>query len=502
MIWLWAGCASPDSGVAVSLVAPADLAVNPYVRELRVTAEEPVSTRVHLTGASLDRTAIFAEPTRDLTVPLLGFVPGEAAEVEVIVEGTRTTRRSFHLDLPPLPARFPIVEVLALDPDAVEPGWTLGNVSVAQGGPSYLVLLDERGAVTWWWEPTIDVGDLRLGPEGHLWALAAGSAFELDWMGRGYRHWSNEDQGVGEWIRLDANGLNHELALVEGGLLSLENDEIEIQDFPIDYDDPTQTADVLAEDPVVLTFDLHGAVTSRRKLSAVLDTHRIGANSLDRHRGLYAWAYANGAAIDPTDGGVVVSVRHQDALVKLDPDGDLVWILGNHEGWAPEFEPYLLDPVGTPFAWPYHQHAPEVWPDGTIAAYDNHSHDPASPTFGPSRAAAWRVDPIEGTVSQVSAFDVTTTGPLFSAVMGDADRQPVTGNILLDHAYVVDEGAGPGAEVGWGEHWVRLAEVTPDGWVAADLRIRSELDAEPTGWKMYRAERIATPWAEGVGVWE
>jgi arylsulfate sulfotransferase len=454
-------------------------AAAPHARELVVDADAPVAVRV----AIGDRTAVF-EPTAHLQVPLVGFTPGETTEVVIEADGAEIAR--FAVSTPPLPDRVPIVEVLAYDQDRVEPGWTLANVSVPREPVSYVVLLDERGAIVWLWESPIDVGDVRLHDDGWLWGLAGG-VFTFDWLGRFDRHWAPVDRGLGPWTPIEvASGLHHELIPVDGGFLTLDDAVVPVDDYP-------GVGDVDVEDPRVVEYGVDGAIRSVRAMSPVLDTHRVRENSLDAPSGAYEWAYANGAAVD-VDGSVVVSLRHQDALVKLDAEGQLVWILGDPEGWRPDLAPYLLAPVGEPFAWPYHQHAPEIGPDGVIAVYDNHT---LPGVRGPSRGVVYRVDELARTVSQVRE---TPLGGLFSAVMGDADLQPTTGNLLVDHAYVVDEGDGPVPE--WGEHWVRLAEHAPDGTIVADFRLRSDAADEPTGWKMYRAERIASPWPASVGGWE
>ncbi len=57
---------------------------------------------------------------------------------------------------------------------------------------------------------------------------------------------------------------------------------------------------------------------------------------------------------------ILVSLRHQDAVVKFSREtGELIWILGPRESWE-GFEQYLLLPAGSPFRWQYHQGDPDV----------------------------------------------------------------------------------------------------------------------------------------------
>src|SRR5262249_39332709 len=82
--------------------------------------------------------------------------------------------------------------------------------------------------------------------------------------------------------------------------------------------------------------------------------------------------HANAITEDPRDNSLIVSLRNQDAVVKFSrTTGQLKWILGPHQNWGPEWQPYLLNPVGPSFQWQYGQHAPVITPQGTLLLYDN-----------------------------------------------------------------------------------------------------------------------------------
>ena len=42
----------------------------------------------------------------------------------------------------------------------------------------------------------------------------------------------------------------------------------------------------------------------------------------------------------PVDDAWLISMRHQDAVAKISRSGEIVWILGNHDNWAPSLAPY------------------------------------------------------------------------------------------------------------------------------------------------------------------
>ena len=57
------------------------------------------------------------------------------------------------------------------------------------------------------------------------------------------------------------------------------------------------------------------------------------------------WAHINSVDYDASDDSIILSVRHQAAVVKIGRDKKIKWILAPHEGWSDAFKPYLLQPV-------------------------------------------------------------------------------------------------------------------------------------------------------------
>jgi hypothetical protein len=188
----------------------------------------------------------------------------------------------------------------------------------------------------------------------------------------------------------------------------------------------------------------------------------------------------------------VVSVRHQDAVIELDRDtGALRWILANPANWSPELDALRLQPVGEPFAWPYHQHAPVLDDDGRLLLFDN-GNSRTSPFTGVpeppltdlySRIVEYRIDEDARTVEQLWEFQHPDE-QIWSGACGGAERQPVTGNVLSLWGYVthVDGYPFPG-----NAQSVRLIEFVPEtGEVVLDLAFA----AGDASWHGYRAHRI------------
>ncbi|TEY03137.1 aryl-sulfate sulfotransferase [Campylobacter sp. US33a] len=59
------------------------------------------------------------------------------------------------------------------------------------------------------------------------------------------------------------------------------------------------------------------------------------------------WAHVNSIDYDPSDDSIIISSRHQSAIVKIGRDKKVKWILSAHKGWSDKFKPYLLKPINS-----------------------------------------------------------------------------------------------------------------------------------------------------------
>ncbi len=471
----------------------------PAVRELHTSAATPVWLSVVLDDGERRSEIHFEAMAEERSVPILGFRPGTTTEVTLTATdatGGQAVRR-WEVDTDPLPLDFPIVETLIARSDAMEPGWLLLDLKVPDQGIQYLLLLDGSGAPIWWDTLEQEIGDIRLRNTGTLIALSAGDAVERDWLGRTLRRWSDDPRGEGEGIAIGPDQLNHEIVPMADGFLALDDGRFDAEAFPTSYGAPEVTAPAQVADDAVVHVGWDGTLRSRTPMSSLLDVERIGFDSLDTTGNGRDWVHVNGVVPDPADGGWVISVRHQDALVKRTPEGELDWILGTPAGWRAPWSDHLLAPENG-MIWPYHAHAPEVTSDGTIVVFDNqmHGYNPYEEAVlrRPSRAVGFAVDPDARTVREVFSFDQTATGPLYSDALGDADVLPTTGNVLADYGFLDSEGGVVHADLGWGRKAIRLVEWTPSGEVVRDIRLRSDLSEIADGWKAYRVEHLTDPW--------
>ena len=49
------------------------------------------------------------------------------------------------------------------------------------------------------------------------------------------------------------------------------------------------------------------------------------------------WVHVNSVDYDPTDDSIIISSRHQSALIKIGRDKQVKWIMGSPEGWKGDF---------------------------------------------------------------------------------------------------------------------------------------------------------------------
>jgi arylsulfate sulfotransferase len=219
------------------------------------------------------------------------------------------------------------------------------------------------------------------------------------------------------------------------------------------------------------------------------------------------WVHTNAVLHDPSDDSIIVSVRHQDAVIKFSRStGALKWILGPHDNWSTKFQPYLLSPVGTPFAWQYHQHAPMITAEGTLLLFDNGNHR-ASPFDGTvpvrgsdsvSRAVEYVIDEAAMEVRQVWQYGDGASPRLYSRFVSDADSLPATGNVLVTHGGLVYVDGIRTSEIGLGDSATRILEVARTD--AADVVFDMLLfNPDPTrAIIVYRSERIASLYPRGI----
>ncbi len=152
------------------------------------------------------------------------------------------------------------------------------------------------------------------------------------------------------------------------------------------------------------------------------------------------WVHVNSVDYDPTDDSIIVSSRHQSAIIKIGRDKKVKWILGAPRGWKGDFASKVLKPVdakGAPikcgdascegdFDWTWTQHTAfridSKSKPGVVylTAFDNGDargmEQPPLPEMKYSRAVVFKVDEKKGTVEQIWSYGKEAGHDWFSPV--------------------------------------------------------------------------------------
>jgi hypothetical protein len=253
---------------------------------------------------------------------------------------------------------------------------------------------------------------------------------------------------------------------------------------------------------LVVEFAPDGSIVNEWALLDLIDPYRIGYDSLGKYWDTFFgistkdWSHANSVIHDPRDDSVIVSIRHQDAVIKFDrKSGKLIWILSSHDNWdTRKFGGYLLKPRnGRQHFFPFHQHSPMILPNGNLMLYDNGNYRanpfdkvvPHAENF--SRAIEYAIDEHNMTVELVWEHGQFTEKTVFSAALGNADYLPRTGNVLITHGNVYANKSSNklSAQI------IEVTHTTP-AELLFDMTIFDGTDDPERGWRIYRSKRIAS----------
>lgn len=496
------------SPVGLAVTAPDPSA--PLAYRIAATTQVASSLAVSWTDGDHAVEVVFPTATTDHAHTLLGFRPGRSYALTATFSSEGCVEiGALDVVVEPLPTWFPTVE-LVVPASGASPGETLAAMRTpAKVEPAEVsAVIDADGEVVWYKDVVGFNQDALERETGNLLTLAGvGKGTLLEewaWSGERLASWGTQGGAVDVVVPSLGDYFHHDVAIVHGAtdFVGLTRYGLPVTDWPVDYDDPDIVADATIADDVMLWFSESGAVLGEVALSTVLPVDRIGYDSLEvvQPDGWADWAHANAIEMD-VDGKLIVSLRHLDCVIKLDPvTGQLDWILGNHDNWDPAWQPYLLQPEGADFRWAYHQHAVgrvRTALTSTYTMFDNANYQASPHTGQPiaenpvSRVVQFTVDPVAMTVTQDWSFEETSVGRLFSYAVGEADTLD-NGNVLATFGILTGDEDGTNEEAGRGENSARLVEFDPiSGAEAWHVHISTTASENPDGWSVYRSHRIA-----------
>ena len=488
----------------------------PLASIVTFTSDEPAAVALQVNDGRVfyaDR-----ELRTEHAVAVLGLRAAERNQVRIFLidgAGNRSApSASLEILTDPLPADFPPIEARVHETSRMEPGVTFFNVIRTDRGVSALLAVDGDGKVVWYYRGTTMITDARRLRNGNLLFLDGPDAVEMDMFGNVIWTWhpARLDPALNAppALPVDVDTFHHEIAeLPWRNLLTLSTEVRRYEAYPSSETDPGapwSPANVVGD--VIVEFERNGRVVNQWRLLDILSPYRIGYDSLLgywdlTYRNIFAgtrdWAHANAVSYDASDDSFIVSLRHQDAVVKIARQTSrIVWILGTHNGWSASQSSFLLQPVGR-LDWPFHQHAPEMTSRGTLLLFDNGNNraEPFEPKMALeedySRAVEYRIDPRTMTVSQTWSYGGPGDEMFFSRIIGDADQLPLTKNILItDGARDLDANGNNSESDSGTTQWARIVEVTytQPAQKVFELVIGNPSRLATLGWLVYRSERL------------
>ena len=190
----------------------------------------------------------------------------------------------------------------------------------------------------------------------------------------------------------------------------------------------TQVLDSATKEDVCVRVDRKtGTVKQVWDLKDILpqDVGRTG------HASDYDWFHNNSVCYDPRTNCLILSGRHQSAIISIGlDDGKLRWILGTPERWPQEMvDRYFFTPVGDldSFEWPSEQHSAIVTDDGGIMCFDNgdfRSKDSArflKHRDSYSRGVKYRIDTDKMEIEQVWQYGKERGPEFYSGYIGNVE---------------------------------------------------------------------------------
>ncbi len=373
----------------------------------------------------------------------------------------------------------------------------------------WLIAVEQDGGVSFARRFKGHTQDVRCQADGKiLFSLSAqGLLHELDRDGQFLRGW----HARGKWrnkappadsTELPIDFMHHTVnVLPNGNFLILD---AEARDYPAwpgsttDRQAKREPAQVVGD--VVCELSRDGDLVKSYRMLDILDPERMTLGSRSHYwRKLgfpqgYDWGHANAVGYDAHDDTLLVSLRHQDCIIKIDrATGELRWILGNPSEWRGPWADHLLKPDDG-VVWQFHQHDCSAPRPGRVLCFDNGNFRagafqtpmPAEQCY--SRAVEFEVDEHARTVRQVWAYGVPGADRIFACYQGGARRLPVTGNTFITFGGICfEDGVPSNSNVGtFG--CARLLEVTQAGEVVFDVSIDDRGADEPLSFSAFRAD--------------
>ena len=344
------------------------------------------------------------EPATDHYLPIYGLYADTDNQITISYsDNGQTTTKTINVTTDPLP------NDLALPTEVIADKTQLTNdlYFFTPSSQGYAVAYDVNGDVRWYLSQQATWKIDRLA-NGHLLVSTDRLAnqpyyttglYEMNLLGKIYVEYSLLD------------GYHHDyFEMPNGNLLVATNDfnnvHGTVEDVVVELDRQTGN--------IVKTFDLKNVLPMEDGKSENWTN--------------YDWFHNNSVWYDDKTNSVILSGRHQDAVIALDyTTGQLKWIIGDPTNWSDEYQKYFFTPIGDNFEWQWSQHAAMVTPDDYIFLFDNGNNKSkiadnyilAQDSY--SRGVIYKINTDSMTIEQVWQYGKERGSGFYSPYISDVD---------------------------------------------------------------------------------
>lgn len=343
-------------------------------------------------------------------LPIYGLYADTENEVTISINGKE---KKLTIKTDPLPENFVLPTKVTANKDKLNDDLYFFTPS-SQG---YTCAYDVNGDVRWYLNDYFIWNINRLN-NGHL-LLSSNrlinkpyymtGLMEMDLLGKIYYEYSLP------------GGYHHDVYEMPNNNLLVASDNFDngtVEDYIVEIDRTTGE--------IVKTFDL----------TKILPTEASKSENWVE----YDWFHNNAVWYDETTNSVILSGRHQDAVISIDyKSGSLNWIIGDSTNWPEDYQKYFFTPIGDDFEWQWSQHASMVLPNGNIFIFDNGNNrskieeNYISADNNYSRGVIYKIDTINMTIETVWQYGKNRGSDYYSPYISDVDY-------LGENHYIVHSG--------------------------------------------------------------
>ncbi|GCF94153.1 aryl-sulfate sulfotransferase [Enterococcus florum] len=458
--------------------------VNPYGTSpltalVQFQTDIPMRTRVTVSGkdAETEISYAFDEYVTKHSLPITGLYAGQTNSVQLTLtdEHGNEQVKIVPIDTEPLPDSFSTIDVEKTEGEPIDFGENQLTFIIPSTKQPYA--FDENGDVRWY-STKYNSHVFEALENGNLLYLTKQSndgdtynvLLETDYLGKIYHRYdfsaSTAANESGKSEQGETTVVHHDgIELPNGNLLLTVNDGSKyIEDTMVEVDRETGE--------IVKTIDLKDVFPKE-----MYEEYE----STKREDGKVDWFHQNSVVYDTSDDSIILSGRHQDAIVKIDyQTSQIKWIISEGSDWPKSMQKYLLSGK---IKAPGGQHAAVIMPDQDgnsdtldLMFYDNniavtHGDKEASEKY--SEAQQIRINEKTGTVEEIWTFGEELGESYHTRIIGSAYYLPETANCLINFGYRKEGKVSS------------ILEVDRNG----QKIFQADISGFPTGAWVYRAKR-------------